>query len=82
MCLIHVFNYICDVFIFPMVEILLVLLLPIILLPQIAAGLLARQLGRKFWFWFSISFVLPIISLMILLLLKEKKPSKQSEEAK
>jgi hypothetical protein len=53
-----------------MVEILLVLLLPIILLPQIAAGLLARQLGRKFWFWFWISFVLPIVSLMILLMLK------------
>lgn len=58
-----------------MIEILLSFLLPIILLPQIAAGLLARQLGRKFWFWFLISFFLPVVSLMILLMLKDKKPA-------
>lgn len=55
-----------------MIEILLTFLLPVILLPQIAAGLLARQLKRKFWFWFWISFFIPIISLMVLLLLKDK----------
>ena len=74
------FNYLYYSNISRMIEILLALLLPIILLPQIAAGLLARQLGRKFWFWFLISFVLPIISLMILLMLNDKKPSVQSED--
>lgn len=55
-----------------MVEILLILMLPLILLPQIAAGILARQTGRKFWFWFWISFVIPFISLIILISLKDK----------
>jgi len=61
-----------------MVELLLLLLLPIILLPQIAAGMLAKQTGRKFWFWFGISFLLPMISIIILLCLKDK--SKPNEE--
>jgi hypothetical protein len=74
------FNYLCYSNISRMIEILLALLLPIILLPQIAAGLLARQLGRKFWFWFLISFVLPIISLIVLLMLKDKRPTEQSSE--
>lgn len=55
-----------------MVEILLMLLLPLILLPQIAAWVLAKQTGRKPWFWFWISFVLPFISLIILICLKDK----------
>ncbi|WP_310141188.1 hypothetical protein [Pedobacter africanus] len=63
-----------------MIEILLSFLLPIILLPQIAAGLLAKQLGRKFWFWFLISFLIPIISLIVLLMLKDKNSNPQSSE--
>ena len=58
-----------------MIEILLALLLPIVLLPHVAAGLLARQQGRKFWFWFGISFLIPVISLILLLVIGEKKPT-------
>lgn len=62
-----------------MVEILLAALLPLILLPQIAAGILAKQTGRKFWFWFFISFLIPLISLIILALLKDKdKPVEEN----
>jgi hypothetical protein len=57
-----------------MIEILLALLLPIVLLPHVAAGLLARQQGRKFWFWFLISFLIPVISLVVLLAIGDKKP--------
>lgn len=74
------FNYLCCSNISRMIEILLVFLLPIILLPQIAAGVLARQLGRKFWFWFLISFVLPIVSLIVLLMLKDKKSAEDLSE--
>ena len=61
-----------------MIEILLLLLLPIVLLPQIAAGLFARQLGRRFWFWFGISFFIPIISLIVLLMLKDEKSEEKN----
>jgi len=54
-----------------MVEILLIFMLPVILMPQIAAGVLARQTGRKFWFWFWISFFIPFISLIILISMKD-----------
>jgi len=69
-----------------MVEILLLFMLPVILMPQIAAGILAKQTGRKFWFWFWISFFIPFISLIILVSLKDKSqeiqaPSKPSETA-
>jgi hypothetical protein len=59
-----------------MVEILLLFMLPVILMPQIAAGILAKQIGRKFWFWFWVSFVIPFISLIILVSIedKSKKP--------
>ncbi|RBQ06739.1 hypothetical protein [Pedobacter miscanthi] len=59
-----------------MVEILLLFMLPVILMPQIAAGILAKQTGRKFWFWFWVSFVIPFISLIILVSIedKSKKP--------
>jgi uncharacterized membrane protein YdjX (TVP38/TMEM64 family) len=59
-----------------MVELFLIILLPIFLLPQIAAGYLARQMGRKFWFWFWISFLLPMISLIILMFLEDKSNPK------
>jgi len=65
-----------------MVEILLIFMLPIILLPQIAAGVLARQTGRKFWFWFWISFFIPFISLIILISLKNKSTETFQSEVK
>lgn len=63
-----------------MVEILLAMLLPLVLLPHIAAGLLARQMGRRFWFWFGISFLIPVISLIVLLMLDEKKPENKKKQ--
>ncbi|MGB4773537.1 MAG: hypothetical protein WBP45_00050 [Daejeonella sp.] len=55
-------------------EVLLLIPLVIFLLffPQLIAGQLARSMGRNFWFWFWISFVLPVISIIILLNLKDK----------
>jgi len=61
-----------------MVEVLLILMLPVILMPQLAAGYLARQRGRSYWLWFGISFLLPIFSLIILLMLEEKPERKRN----
>ncbi len=55
---------------------LLLFVLGLILSPQILAGILAKSMGRNFWFWFGISFLLPFISLFILLSLKDKNPDK------
>jgi hypothetical protein len=60
---------------------LLVFAAAIILSPQIIAGLLARSQGRKFWFWFLISFLLPVISIIILLNLEDKNPDKSIQLA-
>ncbi len=51
--------------------------LGLLLSPQILAGFLAKRTGRNFWFWFFISFLIPVISLIILIFLDDKKP--QSE---
>jgi hypothetical protein len=59
-----------------MVEFFLILMLPVLLLPQLSAGYLARQMGRSYWLWFGISFLLPIFSLAILLMLKDKQNEK------
>lgn len=48
----------------------------LLLAPQLIAGLLAKSQGRKFWFWFFISFLIPIISIIVLLSLKDKNPDK------
>ena len=48
------------------------LLMMVLLIPQIVAGILAKSMGRKFWFWFFISFLIPIISLVVLLCLEDK----------
>jgi hypothetical protein len=45
------------------------LLLSVMLIPQIVAGIYAKSMGKNFWFWFFISFLIPIISLIILLFL-------------
>lgn len=53
-----------------MLEITLALLLySIVHIFQMAAGILANQLGRSFWLWFGISFFLPVISIGILIFL-------------
>lgn len=52
-----------------MAEILLLLGL---ILPQTIAGIFAVSQGRKFWFWFFISFLIPIISLIVLVFLDDK----------
>lgn len=52
------------------------LLLCVMIIPQLVAGVLAKSQGRNFWFWFFISFLIPIISLIVLLFLEDK--SKQA----
>ncbi len=49
------------------------LLLCFMLIPQIVAGVFANSQGRSFWFWFFISFLIPIISLIVLLIIDKKK---------
>ncbi|MDQ1140602.1 hypothetical protein [Pedobacter agri] len=44
----------------------------LLLSPQLLAGFLAKRTGRNFWFWFLISFLIPIISLVILIFLEDK----------
>jgi hypothetical protein len=48
------------------------LLFGLLFFPQIAAGMLAKSRGRKFWFWFFISFLIPVVSLIVLLCLEDK----------
>lgn len=50
------------------------LVLGLLLSPQILAGFMAKRTGRNFWFWFLISFLIPIISLIILIFLEDKNP--------
>ncbi|MDQ7949006.1 MAG: hypothetical protein REI78_15815 [Pedobacter sp.] len=55
-----------------------ILLLCVLLIPQVVAGLYAKSIGRSFWTWFFLSFIIPIISLVILLFLdKDKKEKRQ-----
>ncbi|HEY0176356.1 MAG TPA: hypothetical protein VGC08_08255 [Pedobacter sp.] len=48
------------------------LIFGILFFPQLAAGILAKSRGRNFWFWFFISFLIPVISLIILFNLEDK----------
>jgi MFS family permease len=54
------------------------IVLGLLLSPQLLAGFLAKRTGRNFWFWFLISFLIPIISLFILIFLEDKNPEAQS----
>ncbi|MBB6238891.1 MFS family permease [Pedobacter sp. AK013] len=54
------------------------IVLGLLLSPQLLAGFLAKRTGRNFWFWFFISFLIPIISLIILIFLEDKNPAAQS----
>lgn len=49
-----------------------ILLICVLLIPQTVAGVLAFSMGRSFWFWFFISFLIPIISLIVLLFMDDK----------
>jgi hypothetical protein len=51
------------------------LLICVLLIPQTVAGILAKSMGRNFFFWFFISFLIPIISLIVLLFLDDKGES-------
>lgn len=53
-----------------------VLLFGILFFPQTAAGILAKSRGRNFWFWFFISFLIPVISLVVLLNIEDKNHDK------
>ena len=56
-----------------------ILLLCFLLIPQIVAGVYAHSIGKSFWFWFFISFLIPIISIIVLLFLdKDKGHTKKS----
>ncbi len=46
--------------------------------PQLIAGFYARQIGRSFKFWFWISFLIPFVSLVILLSLPDKVEEKSA----
>lgn len=54
------------------------IVLGLLLSPQLLAGFLAKRTGRNFWFWFFISFLIPIISLIVLIFLEDKNPAAQS----
>lgn len=54
------------------------ILLCVLLIPQTVAGILAKSMGRNFWFWFFISFLIPVVSLIVLLFLDDKTdPAKE-----
>lgn len=57
------------------------LLLLVLMIPQIVAAVLAKSMGRNPWFWFFISFLIPIISLIILLFMEDKGEKKGYELA-
>ncbi|RZL50910.1 MAG: hypothetical protein EOP00_01910 [Pedobacter sp.] len=53
------------------------LLLSVMLIPQLVAGIYAKSMDKNFWFWFFISFLIPIISLIVLLFLDKDKEEKR-----
>ena len=57
--------------------ILLLFIIVVVFIPQWIAGLMARSMGRSFKFWFWISFLIPIISIIILVFLHDKAPGKK-----
>jgi hypothetical protein len=66
-----------------MPEVLLaVFVLGICFSPQILAYKFAQHLGRDKWFWFWISFLLPFISLLILMFLPDLHPYKYTTDKK
>ncbi|MXV14216.1 hypothetical protein [Hufsiella ginkgonis] len=53
----------------------------IIFSQQIIAGLMAKSMGRSFWFWFGIAFLLPVIAVIILAMKEDKNPGGNHELA-
>jgi hypothetical protein len=56
--------------------------LPIIALPfffPVVTGLMAKSLGRKFWFWFFMGVPLPFVACIILLCLPTRKTDNVTE---
>lgn len=53
------------------------IVLCLLLSPQLLAGFMAKRTGRNFWFWFFISFFIPIISLIILIFIEDKNPDSE-----
>ena len=66
--------------IFLFAEILLLPLLLAVIAPQLIAAFYAKQTGRSFWFWFWISFILPVISIIILMNLPDKTQVTKEEK--
>ncbi len=61
-----------------MPEVLVVLLILFLCFsPQLLAYKFAEYLGRNPWFWFWISFILPFISLFILMFLPDLEEDKK-----
>lgn len=56
------------------------LLLCFMIIPQLVAGVYAHGMGKSFWLWFFISFLIPIISLIVLLVIDNKKSKDNKEE--
>ena len=54
------------------------ILLSVLLIPQLIAGIYAKSIGKSFWFWFFISFIIPVISLIILLCLDKDDKVKRT----
>ena len=54
-------------------EIILAPLLLAVIAPQMIAAFYARSVGRSFWFWFWISFLIPVISIVVLMSLPDKE---------
>lgn len=55
-----------------------ILVICFLMIPQIVAAIYAKSIGKSPVFWFFISFLIPIISLLILLYMdKEKSPEKK-----
>ncbi len=62
-----------------MPEILLVLFIIVLICsPQVLAYYFAKHLGRDAKFWFWISFIIPIISLFILIFLPDIKEAEDT----
>jgi len=56
--------------------------LPIVALPfffPVVTGLMAKSLGRKFWFWFLLGFPLPFVACVILLCLPVRHVENRNE---
>lgn len=54
------------------------ILLSVLLIPQLVAGIYAKSIGKSFWFWFFISFIIPVISLVVLLYLDKDDKVKRT----